>query len=128
MKHTFFKLAVSGLILAATTFAQSANEIAKKVHDLPTGKTSSGTISVTLIDKNGKTRNREIASYTMKDGTTDKTVLVFKTPRDVAGISYLTYDYPDKADGSSSEDYTAFEEKAAKRSAKVVEYLLWELM
>jgi len=101
MKHTFFKLAVSGLILAATSFAQSANEIAKKVHDLPTGKTSSGTISVTLIDKNGKTRNREIASYTMKDGTTDKTVLVFKTPRDVAGISYLTYDYPDKADGST---------------------------
>ena len=101
MKHTFFKLAVSGLIFAATTFAQSANEIAKKVHDLPSGKTSSGTISVTLIDINGKTRNREIASYTMKDGTTDKTVLVFKTPRDVAGISYLTYDYPDKADGST---------------------------
>ena len=101
MKNLFIKVLGTSLLYAATTFAQSANEIAKKVHDLPTGKTSSGTISVTLIDKNGKTRNREIASYTMKDGTTDKTVLVFKTPRDVAGISYLTYDYPDKADGST---------------------------
>ena len=34
----------------------------------------------------------------------------------------------DKADGSAPEDYTEFEENAAKRSAKVVEYLLWELM
>ena len=34
----------------------------------------------------------------------------------------------DRADGSASEDYTEFEENAAKRSAKVVEYLLWELM
>ena len=101
MKNLFLKVLSTSLLYAATTFAQSATEIAKKVHDLPSGKTSSATISVTLIDKNGKTRNREIASYTMKDGSTDKTVLVFKTPRDVAGISYLTYDYPDKADGST---------------------------
>lgn len=101
MKSTSLKLLSATLLIAATSFAQSANEIAKKVHDLPNGKTSSSTISITLIDKNGKTRGREIASYTMKDGTTDKTVLVFKTPRDVAGISYLSYDYPDKADGST---------------------------
>lgn len=101
MKNTSLKLFVATLLVATTSFAQNANEIAKKVHDLPNGKTSSSTISITLIDKNGKTRGREIASYTMKDGTTDKTVLVFKTPRDVAGISYLSYDYPDKADGST---------------------------
>ena len=101
MKNTFLKSFIAGLFLITTGFAQSANEIAKKVHDLPSGKTSSSIISITLIDKNGKTRNREIASYTMKDGSTDKTVLVFKTPRDVAGISYLSYNYPDKADGST---------------------------
>lgn len=101
MKNLFFKSLVTGLLLISTSFAQTANEIAKKVHDLPTGKTSSYTVSLTLIDKKGKERNREISSYTMKDGTTDKTVLVFKTPKDVAGISYLSYDYPDKADGST---------------------------
>ena len=101
MKNLFLSALSASFLLFTTSFAQSASEIAKKVHDLPSGKTSSGLISVTLIDKNGKTRNREIVSYTMKDGTTDKTVLMFKTPRDVAGISYLTYDYPDKADGST---------------------------
>jgi outer membrane lipoprotein-sorting protein len=101
MKSASLKLIVASLLLATTSFAQNAKEIAKKVYDLPNGKTSSSTISITLIDKNGKTRGREIVSYTMKDGATDKTVLVFKTPRDVAGISYLSYDYPDKPDGSS---------------------------
>ena len=101
MKNLFLSALSASFLLFTTSFAQSASEIAKKVHDLPSGKTSSGLISVTLIDKNGKTRNRELVSYTMKDGSTDKTVLVFKTPRDVAGISYLTYDYPDKADGST---------------------------
>jgi outer membrane lipoprotein-sorting protein len=101
MKNVFVKSLVTGLLYVSVTFAQTANEIAKKVHDLPNGKTSSSIISITLVDKNGKTRNREIASYTMKEGTTDKTVLVFKTPRDVAGISYLSFDYPDKADGST---------------------------
>ena len=101
MKNLFLKSIVASLLLVSASFAQTANEIAKKVHDLPTGKTSSYTVSLTLIDKKGKERNREISSYTMKDGTTDKTVLVFKTPKDVAGISYLSYDYPDKADGST---------------------------
>lgn len=101
MKNFVFKALISSALLISTSFAQTANEIAKKVHDLPNGKTSSSIISITLVDKNGKNRNREIVSYTMKEGTTDKTVLVFKTPRDVAGISYLSYDYPDKADGST---------------------------
>ncbi|SIO12483.1 outer membrane lipoprotein-sorting protein [Fibrobacter sp. UWB11] len=101
MKNFVFKALISSALLISTSFAQTANEIAKKVHDLPSGKTSSYTVSLTLVDKNGKTRNRELVSYFMKEGTTEKTVIVFKTPRDVAGISYLTYDYPDKADGSS---------------------------
>ncbi len=101
MKNLFLKSIVASLLLVSASFAQTANEIAKKVHDLPSGKTSSYTVSLTLIDKNGKTRNRELVSYFMKEGTTEKTVIVFKTPRDVAGISYLTYDYPDKPDGST---------------------------
>ena len=100
-KKTVFSLVL--LAAAFNGFAQSAYEIAKAEHDLPTGKTSSCTIAVTLIDKTGKTRSREIASYTMKEGKTDKTVLVFKTPKDVAGVSYLSFDYPDKADGSPAD-------------------------
>lgn len=84
-------------------FSQTADEIARKVHDLPDGKTSSFTAVLTLIDKSGKTRAREIASYGMKEGTTEKSVIVFRTPKDVAGVSYLTFDYPDKSDGTVVE-------------------------
>lgn len=83
--------------------AQTADEIAKRVHDLPSGKNSTSVAVLTLIDKNGKTRTREIANYTMKDGTTDKSVLVFRSPKDVAGVSYLSFDYPDKPDGSATD-------------------------
>lgn len=34
----------------------------------------------------------------------------------------------DKADGSETEDYPVFEKRAAERSAKVVKYMLWELL
>ena len=95
--------ALALLAFGANGFAQSAYEVAKAEHDVPSGKTSSCTITVTLTDKNGKTRTREIASYTMKEGTTDKTVMVFKTPKDVAGVSYLSFDYPDKADGTATD-------------------------
>lgn len=101
MNRFISKLFGISLMCIATSFAESAFDIAKKVHDLPSGKTSSSIIDITLIDKNGKNRNRQLMAYTLKDGEVDKTVLVFKTPRDVAGISYLSYDYPDKKDGSS---------------------------
>ena len=39
----------------------------------------------------------------MKDGNTDKTLMVFKTPKDVAGVGYLSFDYPDKPDGSPTD-------------------------
>ena len=90
--------ATAGLLVA-----QSAEEIAKKAYDANQEKTSSSVISITLIDKAGKTRTRELASYTMKDGSTDKSVIVFRTPKDVQGVSYLSFDYPDKADGTSTD-------------------------
>ena len=59
-------------MLAAVTSvpAQTAQEIAKAVYDLPDGNTSSHVAVLTLIDKSGKSRVREIAQYNMKDGTT----------------------------------------------------------
>ncbi len=100
-KKTVFSLVM--LAAGFSGFAQSAYDIAKAEHDLPSGKTGSCTIAVTLIDKAGKTRSREMASYTMKEGKTDKTVIVFRTPKDVAGVSYLSFDYPDKEDGSPTD-------------------------
>ena len=93
------------IMLAAVTSvpAQTAQEIAKAVYDLPDGNTSSHVAVLTLIDKAGKSRVREIAQYNMKDGTTKKCVTVFRSPKDVAGVSYLSFDYPDNPDGSPKD-------------------------
>ena len=100
MKLTHILLGTALFFAGSFAFAQTAQEIAQKVHDLPEGKTSSSTATLTLIDKNGKTRVREVATYEMKEGTTKKSVMVFRTPKDVAGVSYLSFDYPDNPDGS----------------------------
>ena len=91
------------LLLGTAGFAQTADEIAKSSYNLPNGKTSSYTATLTLIDKAGKSRVREIAQYNMKDGDVKKCVTVFRSPKDVAGVSYLSFDYPDNPDGSAKD-------------------------
>ena len=100
MRKTFILFAALFLILDTALFAQTAEEIAKASYDLPDGKTSSYVAVLTLFDKSGKSRTREIAQFNMKDGTTKKGVTVFRSPKDVAGVSYLSFDYPDNPDGS----------------------------
>lgn len=102
MKKTLFICAFL-LLAGSALFAQTAEEIARHANDVADAKTSSYTAVLTLTDKNGKVRTRELGAYTMKDGTTDKSVLVFRTPKDVAGVSYLSFDYPDKPDGSATD-------------------------
>ena len=91
------------MAVASSLSAQNADEIAKASYNLPDGNTSSYTATLTLIDKSGKSRVREIAQYNMKDGTTKKGVTVFRSPKDVAGVSYLSFDYPDNPDGSAKD-------------------------
>ncbi|MBO7517004.1 MAG: outer membrane lipoprotein-sorting protein, partial [Spirochaetia bacterium] len=103
MRKTFILFAALFLILDTALFAQTAEEIAKASYDLPDGKTSSYVAVLTLFDKSGKSRTREIAQFNMKDGTTKKGVTVFRSPKDVAGVSYLSFDYPDNPDGSAKD-------------------------
>ena len=43
------------------------------------------------------------SEHDLPDGKTDKTLMVFKTPKDVAGVGYLSFDYPDKPDGTPTD-------------------------
>ena len=103
MKLTNLICASVLIVAGSLAFSQTAAEIAKKSHDLPDGKTSSSMAVLTLIDKNGKTRVREVASYKMNEGDIKKSVMVFRTPKDVAGVSYLSFDYPDNPDESPKD-------------------------
>ena len=107
------------LCLSAAAFGQTAEEIAKKVHDLPDGDTNYMVARLTLTDKAGKSRVRDIASYKIEEGATKKSVTVFRTPKDVAGVSYLSFEYPDNPDGSPKDSDSWLYLPAMKKARRV---------
>ena len=97
MKKTGFKkmaalLSFAALVCSAAP-AQSGYDIMKKADEVPSAKTSSYKATMTLTDKKGKNRVREVTMKTKDYGDVEKSLIVFTTPKDVAGVSYLTFDY-----------------------------------
>lgn len=74
-------------------------EIARRADAVDEGKTSSYTATMTLTNKKGATRTREIFMRTKDYGDVKKSAIVFTMPKDVSGVAYLSFDYPDNADG-----------------------------
>lgn len=97
LKRFSAALALAALCTAPALFAQELTgyDIAKKADELPDGKTSSYTATMTLLNKKGATRVRQVIMRSKDFGDTDKTVLAFTQPKDVAGVSYLMFDYDD---------------------------------
>lgn len=63
----------------------------------PDGDDRHSTIKMTLINKRGRERIREVESYSKDYGKDKKTVMVFKKPADVKGTAFLSWDYDDPA-------------------------------
>ncbi|MBP5746886.1 MAG: outer membrane lipoprotein-sorting protein, partial [Treponema sp.] len=82
-------------IILSSVYAQSLSgyDIMKKSDQVPSPKTSSYKATMTLTNKKGKTRVREVTMKTKDYGDVEKNLIVFTTPKDVAGVSYLTFDY-----------------------------------
>lgn len=106
MKFTFLKacaafaLGTSALFFAAAE--ESALSIMEKHRDIEHGKTSVSTAVMTLTNKKGAVRVREIASFKKDFGETEKTVIVVRAPKDAAGVSYLQWEYEEK-DGAKKD-------------------------
>lgn len=105
MKKGIMFCALAVLSIGASCFAQSLTgyEIMKKADEVPTAQTSSYTATMTLTDKNGKTRIREVKELSKEFGDTTKTIIIFTTPKDVAGVGYLMFEYKEKPDGSKKD-------------------------
>ncbi len=105
------------LIAAAPLTAQAPDgeEVMRMVDDRYTGETSRNTTTITLINKRDNSRVREIISYTKDYGDTEKNVMVFQQPRDVAGVGYLAYSY----DEIGKDDDTWLFLPALKRSRRI---------
>ena len=92
----------------SSLFAITGEEIAQKVHDRDEGDNSTSKMKMTLIDKNGKKRVRDLKTFT-KDkvrasaregalgykGEDTLKLMFFLTPADVKNSAFLTYDYED---------------------------------
>lgn len=94
------------LILSSSLFAQnlSGYDIMKKADNVSNPKTSSFTATLTLKDKKGNIRVREIQSYEKNYTDVEKSIIVFKTPKDVAGVGYLNFSYEKNAQVKKDND------------------------
>lgn len=71
----------------------SAMDIMQKVNGVDEGKHLISHIKMTMINKKGNTRTREAVTYRKNFNQERRTFLVFKSPSNVDGTSFLTYDY-----------------------------------
>ncbi len=83
--------------------ALTALAVMQKADSVEKGDTGTYTAVMTLTNKKGGVRVREVVCYMKDYGDTDKTVIVFRTPKDVAGVGYLMWEYEDAADGREKD-------------------------
>jgi outer membrane lipoprotein-sorting protein len=78
---------------ASPAFAQTGYAIMKEADDRYAGDTAVYTLTMTLISTRGAPRIRELGYYFKDYGDNAKTVMVFRSPRDVEGTCYLAWSY-----------------------------------
>lgn len=76
----------------------SGTQIMQKVYDQPTGNDLQGELTMTLINKQGEKRVRELTQFIKDDGSTEKKIMFFDTPADVKGTSFMNWSYSDGKD------------------------------
>ena len=87
---------LSVLLIAGALFAETGYDIMKKADEVAEPKTSSSTATLTIHSKKGSDRIREVIMKSKDYGDVAKSVIVFTTPKDVAGTGYLTFDYEEE--------------------------------
>ncbi|MFP3089690.1 outer membrane lipoprotein-sorting protein [Treponema sp. TIM-1] len=75
----------------------SGYDIMKLADDRYAGDTAQYRLTMTLSSGRGAPRVREVAYYFKDYGDTDKALMYFNSPRDVAGTGYLSFSYDDEA-------------------------------
>ena len=102
---TLSTILLAGSLATGSLFAQSLTgyDVMQKADQVAEPKTSSSTATLTIHSKKGADRIREVIMKSKDYGDVTKEVIVFTTPKDVAGVGYLMFDYPEAADGSKKD-------------------------
>jgi hypothetical protein len=79
----------------ATEKALSGQAIMSRVDDRPDGDDRKSVLTMTLINKSGRQRIREVESFSKDFGKDKKSVMVFEKPADVSGTAFLSWEYDD---------------------------------
>ena len=96
-------LVVATYVTSMTVYSQNsltAKQIQQKSIEATRVKGTEALSKMTIINKNGQQRVREMAVATklFDNGNTEKKLIRFTTPADVKGVGFLTYDYNAKND------------------------------
>jgi len=82
---------------AAAEQVLSAADIMFKVDQRYSGDTSQATSVLVLLDKRERQRVRDLEMYRNETSEVEKALIVFRSPADVGGTSYLSYEWSDPA-------------------------------
>ena len=93
----FIKSLLLTTLILTSLFALSGQEIAQKVHDRDEGNNITSNMKMTLIDKGGNKRTRDLKVYTKEKGEDTLKMMFFLTPAGVKDTAFLTYDYEDSS-------------------------------
>ncbi len=90
-------------ILITGSFSANAQltgkQIVNKSYNLPSGDDKTSTLTMTLLNKQGKKRVRIIKQFTKDLGTVEKNIMYFQSPADVKNTSFMNWSYDsNKAD------------------------------
>ncbi|MCD4812349.1 outer membrane lipoprotein-sorting protein [bacterium] len=83
------------MVYAAENSVLTGRDIAIAVDNRPDGDERKNNLTMTLVNKRGRKRIREIISYSKEYGRDSKSIMVFKAPADVKGTGFLQFDYDD---------------------------------
>lgn len=87
-----------GFSIAGTAYSNTltGDEIVLKVNQRDEGKTLSRNLTMQMIDRAGKKRVRETRSLRKYFGDEKRTVIYYKSPKNIKDTAFLTLDYADK--------------------------------
>ncbi len=84
--------------VAGVSAQTSGQEIMEQVYNRPAPDDMTAEVTMTLTDRRGNQRVREIEQYTMKTADGEKQLMFFTAPADVRDTSFMTWSYDDDPD------------------------------
>lgn len=108
-------LASTAIIFPAQ--AQTASEIMKLSDERYTGDSQIADSILTLVDKKGKQRVRDLRMLSLDKDDVEKSLIFFLSPSDVEGTAYLNYEWQDEAKEDDSWLYLPAMEKIRRVAA-----------